>query len=585
MIDYYAHVAGLEVIRKAIDAAGGGSHGAEWVNTKNALAAEPACALLGTLLDHLLERAEGADREHELLEEAVVLFGEAKASLGEFGGIRSDFDAMVKAPETATTEQFNALVDRLRALEPKLKSLSDRADAYRARITPPFTHVQPHGIAADRPVSVWLWRDVFLSRRTDALVAALQAAGGDSDATRSLAFGTLAGYAANCVGSSYLGHVVRGPRRSHPLRDRMGRYAVGAWLRKNQSALCPSLTDLRTQLQFPTAGLPTAVRDQINAALADAFPVGAPGAGPDLDAGYVKLLRHLELLEAFDRQPLPPDIDPSLLVKVMQSPAATNALIEPQEWPGPFQNPQPGEQGHDPTEPPNPTPDPTPGKDTQGSSCGLFVLAALLVMSIVGLIIWKLAVGRWPWESSAQAENPGESSQALSNFLKSDNALMTVSYFYHAHTHLALAIAAGLKTLKRVGLLYPDELDLMELSFNQFTTLPDGGSYPHRPVADADSSYLEPPTSAIEEPGTHPSAFPAGATPDTFLSAPGALPTVARVGAELWLQHQSPPGPNQENRNSDADRGDGHLCWRITPGGSIANNPVPITVLAYAQVD
>jgi hypothetical protein len=170
--------------------------------------------------------------------------------------------------------------------------------------------------------------------------------------------------------------------------------------------------------------------------------------------------------------------------------------------------------------------------------------------------------------------------------MNSDDALKTVSYFYNAHTVLALALAAGLKGMKRAGLLYPDELDLMEKSFSQFTALPESSPYPHRPVADADSSYLEPPSSAIEEPGTHPSAFPAGATPDAFLiDSPQELPTVGRVGVELWLRHQSTPGPDRESRNADADRGEGHLCWGVAPGRSIANNPVPVTILRYDQVD
>jgi hypothetical protein len=244
----------------------------------------------------------------------------------------------------------------------------------------------------------------------------------------------------------------------------------------------------------------------------------------------------------------------------------------------------------EPTLPPT-QPGPAPGEDRSGDGgCGVAVLCIILAITIIGLIVFKLVAGRWPWETGTSDPPPGSSSAALSSFLGSDDALIMAVGFYKAHTSLYDAVSLGLYNLKRVGLLYPDELNLSESTFKQFTAVPaQDPAHPHRSMPDPDIGYLELPISPIEEPGTTPSPYPVRATPAVFLRGmPGiVLPTVGSVGAELWLSHREPPGPGGDaiNLNADADRGHRHLCWRVSPGFSITANPVPVSILAYTDVD
>ena len=347
MIDYHAHVGALQVIQDALDAAVGGSpHAATWLATKGAITAEPGCALLGTLLDHLFERSQRAQPEQALLEGGAAFFKEAVKNLTEIASLRKQFEDMIEKPATATTDQVKAIKGQLEGIQPTLTHFIARFEGYRGRaLRRPFRHVAGHAIALDQPVARWLWRDVVLSRRTDAFIRALQAAGDGSPATTAFAFGALAGYAANAVGSSFISHAVGGPRRSHPIRDRVARYAVGAWLKINEPALCSSLSQLRDNLTLgdPQApALPAAIRSQIATALATTYPAGAPAPMPNLDEGYATLLRHLKLLESFPRLAPVRDIPPTLVVRILQSPAALKALLKPTDWP-PFTEPP-----HDP---------------------------------------------------------------------------------------------------------------------------------------------------------------------------------------------------------------------------------------------
>ncbi len=613
MIDYHAHVAGLEKVQEELDAAVSGSgHEDAWAETKAALDAEPACAVLGALLDHLLERSEGARPEHDLLEEGSALYGEAAGVLANFADLRDKFEKLVDesredppanagqepTPSSAPLVEFSALKAQLKTLQPKLEGLRKRFEAFQPKLFPPFRHVAGHAIAEEEPVASWLWRDVILSRRTDALVSALHGANDGSPATLAFSFGALSGYATNCIGSSYLSQVVGGPRRSHPIRDRIARYSVGAWLRKNEPALCPSLNDLRTRATSgnPLAPkLPNAVRDQLTAAFAATFPAGSLGAVPDLDEGYASLLRHLELLESFPRQPEPPDIRASLFVPIMQSTnqSVKDAQTKPQTARDPF--------SEDPPDPTLPPAQPTmPGQETTGGDGGCLLAIAIIVLAltIIGIIIYisNQDEAESPDEATATGLSESELKAAaikLEAFLGSDEALIMVSGFYHAHSMLHTAMVIGRDNLARAGLVYPDEVDLLTSTFRQFTSLQASGgdtTYPHRPMPHADVGYLDMPSSPIEEPGTRPSRYPAGATPNVFLhGAPGGLfPTVGATGAELWLKHRDSPNNSdgdRDNLNCDADRGEDHPCWRVSPDSSLGAQPVRVEILDYSDLD
>ena len=75
----------------------------------------------------------------------------------------------------------------------------------------------------------------------------------------------------------------RRPRRSHRIRDRPGRYAVGAWINSDEPSLTCTLKELRDKITFGNPQkrkLPDSVKTQIQSALTETFPTGAPGRQP-----------------------------------------------------------------------------------------------------------------------------------------------------------------------------------------------------------------------------------------------------------------------------------------------------------------
>jgi len=589
MIDYHGHVATLKVLRESLAAATAGTpYAAAWLATEEAVAAEPSSATLGALLDHLLERADEPRPERDLLEGGAALYKEARDILATVASLRGRFEGMVHDPATAELAQFIEWRGQLEALQPKLNALVKRFMAYQQRARPPFRHVARHAIAEDQPVAGWLWRDVTLSRRSDALIRALHDTRDGTPATAAFAFGALAGYAANAKGSSFIAHAVGGPRRSHPIRDRVARYATGAWFRLHEPTLCTSLTQLRADLTFGDSAspkLPAALRTQIENRPRRDLPAGCSGHSARPRRGV-------------RRAPAPPRapgivpapatgrrITGSLLVRVMQSPDATKTLLKPTDWNWP--------DPHDGTVPPMaPTPgSPTPGNDTKSDGgCGVLG-AILLAITIVGLIIYKLATGRWPWETDPPAQTPGTSQEALTAFVQSDDALTMVPFLYHLHNTINETASVGVRYLKRIGLLYPEESDLAESMFSQFTQLSTFDSdtiHPHRPLPDPAIDFENWPTSPIEEPSRWPSLFSAGATPGAFLRDGQGPPeaTVESGGVDLWHQQQDVgPSDGGINLNLDADRGYDDHCWRVRPGASITTNPIPVEALAYSDVE
>ncbi|MEU6484313.1 hypothetical protein [Streptomyces sp. NPDC046887] len=580
MIDYCAHVLSLRSATETLDqVVPGTGHADAWEQVRNAVAAEPGYALLGSLLDHLMERAEGADREHELLEEGAELHALAAATLSRIETFRSRFEAMVKSPGTATTAEYRDLVDDMKDLHTSLTGQVDRIKALRARAMPPFAHIPPHGAARNEPVDAWLWRDVHTARRTDALVRALAAAGDGSDRARALSFGALVGYAANCVGSSYLGSVVGGPRRNHPMRDRLVRYATGGRLRHSthDPVIWPDFSGLRQALALGAdpAALPAAVRTQIRTALAEAFPAGAggPAVPPDLSAAHTRLLRHLELLDAFDRLPLPADIQADLLVRIQSGDGGSaGVLSDPQTEIGTVGDSGMGDPGDYPQPPPVVTGEVS---DNGCSSLGLVILC----ITIIGIVIY-LAVS----DDDESGENPQTSQEALTNFLESENSCKAVAYAYHAHTGLWEAASRLTEAYKRIGLLYPDELDVDDAVFARLTTAPD---HKTRPFTAVPGSWVDghpyhylawPPHADIEQPSED---YLVMDTPESMLTGnPHAGPvTTGQFAAEVWLRHQDDPAPGAHdvNLDADADRGYAHPCWRAAPGG-------PIETLGYDEV-
>ncbi|MGP4009868.1 hypothetical protein [Streptomyces sp. 4N124] len=594
MIDYCAHVLSIAATVETLDSVAPSSeHGETWSETKQALQEESGYALLGALFDHLLERTTEGESEHEILEEAASIYALAIEAMAKMDTFRAEFEAMAKSPASATPQQFTNLLVRMKSLKSFMEGQVDRVKALKSKATPPYSHVPGHRATFDQTVSDWAWRDVVLGRRTDALVRELAAAEDGTSATRAFSFGALTSYSSNCIGSSYLATAVGGPRRSHPLRDRIARYAVGGWLRvkTKDAAIWPTFSTLRESLAAlggPNRQLPDAITNQISTALSKAFPSGsgAPAAPPDLQAGYERLLRHLELLDSFPEAPTPPDIDGDLLVRTLDG-SLNDGVLGPGASGDPLHDPDTGPPVNDPNLGP-PTPGGVPAVQGQVSDNGCFGLGLLILC--LGIVAVVITIFILTSDDEDEQGNPTVTMEALTAFLESDDACRVVANTYNARVYLHEIASICLQSFKRIGLLYPEEADLGNWRFAQFTELPaePGLAHPHRPSSDESAEYLLWPTSPIEEPTTNPSHYPPSSTPDVFLSGipNAASPTVGEFGAEVWLRHQDGAVPQDSdiNLNADADRGYAAACWRVAPGQSINHDPIPVETLGYLDV-
>ena len=586
MLDYQTHAAAFTVLELAFASAAGSAAQSPdhsgWAAAKTAVDTEPDCALLGTLLDHLLERCAGGGvtHEHDLLETAAGLYHEAAALLTRAASVRSDFEKLVLQPATATVEKYTAVTADVERLKTDLTDLTSRFAAARSAYQPPYRHVAGHGATAGAPPSTWLWRDLVLSRRTDAVVTALRDAADGTSQTVAFAFGALAGYASNALGSAYQAHAVGGPRRSHPLRDRLASYAIGAHLQA--AGATGTLTELRDRLSLGGGGLPAAIAAQIHAALRVAYPDG-PADPPDLDHGYVTLLRHLELLDSFGRLPSPVDIDATLLTRILADGPASTGLIHPLD----AYRPDPPD-GTNPIPPPPPSPGSSTDPQTTSGGCGVIEFIIGVILTLLSAGITKLVTGKWPWEKSAAGETPpAKSEEALKAFLGDDDTLQVVVMLYNLHSNLHAAVSQAVSTLKRIGLLYPEADELDDLMYGGFLTLAAGGAataHPHRPTPDPDLDYVTyPPPSPLENPQTEPSPYPQGATPAQILhAAPGsALPSVVTIWNRLWVPYVrgAQNGLHADPEDLDSDRGYRHSCWHPQPGTTLATDPIAVVTL------
>jgi len=310
MIDYFGHLAVLDELHALLQL-GTYSHPDEnkaQARTLAALAQDGDLARLGTLIDHLLAHASSDGSELAMLETAAGLWRDGLAIYNDISAARAALQSSLTDPgapdAVAKFQQANAL---LSGMEQRTTEVVNAAMALPAQFSPPrfLTH---HPRQEDRKTPDWNWGDLFLARRTDAFVRNLAAAAGQDSAARAFAFGALAGYGGNVAGSAYQSRTVGGPRRAHPYRDRLAKYASGGWLREHRPGL-PPLKKLAQMLRWGVPALPPQLPSQIaqllNDTLSATYDLRVTAPLPDVQLGYQRLQRHIELLGAFEMPPLP----------------------------------------------------------------------------------------------------------------------------------------------------------------------------------------------------------------------------------------------------------------------------------------
>lgn len=582
MLDYHAQVAALERLRSRLDAeAAAAAPDPKLVALRDTVQTEWPSALLGALLDHMIEHAQTTEAELAVLKRASDTWVQVGRYLAAVAEVRVGLQALVLDPgQPGALDRFNVLATRLQdELKPKYDELMGRLkDIYGQLFA--MKYIPPHGQAEDAPVASWPGRDLLQARRTGALSAGLidAALADGSDAAMAFAYGALSRYAANVAGTPYVNNVVRGPRRSHPHRNRTARYTVGAWLRDHLPGGTMPLATLASAVRFgsplaPT--LPPAIKAVALSAWSAAYGAVGLATPPDLDKGYANLLEHLRLLTSFAPLPVPLPIDATLKAKIVAQQIQSN----PSGPPGGVGSAPPASDANSNS---------NPFDDIPWWAWVLFGVCIALVAAcyLTGLCA---PAKKDPYPGPFQGPDEQTNAGQLKQYLTSDEALASVKTMFDLHCQLYSAAVQSLYVLKLLGLVYPDEIDLGDPNFAQFTrAIPEGEiPLPRRPIAQPDR-FLAIPLSDPELPSAIVSHFGTNATPDAFLSGPvqAGGSTLETYGFELWATEAT--GGESEirsiNRDLDGDRGELHACWQVTPGQSIADNPVPVDLLGYNRI-
>lgn len=603
MIDYRASMVALEAFRAALAAENLTEPKLVKTRAEDAASIDDNydMALLGALTHHLIWHATSDGAELSLLERGASLWRIGLASYEKMSSMRRNLEEAAANPEAPDADEKFALA-RQRATElgeniegKEIEIAVLREDIDQAAI--PYPHPRQDNKRLDR----WSWSDIMLARRTDAFARALLR-NATPGPTRAFALGALASYGGNACGSAYLGQVVGGPRRAHRHRDRIAARSVGSWFAASNTRL-PALARVAQQIRngLPAPVLPSAIEAMVLDAMKDTYDAERTPPLPDLQLGYARLLRHLELLDVFqlpERATLP---IPPFLQKIYGGDAPppfsiVQALIEAEQ-----------------TTQSNAGAGPTPQNLPQGSAlgpqdsrrnskldCGAFFMGLFRFIALAGLL-WAPCWGKSPcklWEDmkhdfgeflaslgggqGAGVENTGSSGQQLTAHSENSTLTEMILALYETQRHFWETLSGAYAFLANFGLIYPDTL-LGRGLFRQFLTIPVAPlGRPHLPTSDSAALAYEYPQTPIEQPAWSVASYPPGSQPNVFIasSQAGATPSASQLSLAVWSQ-TTRQQTDALNYDLDADRGLTHPCWAAD--GSIHDQPLLVAVLAYNQ--
>jgi hypothetical protein len=594
LIDYHAQLLALDQIRKSLTALP--STDPAFVSARNQVQADLATtadyAILGTLLTHLMTHAASDGSELMLLTRAHGVWNRGIVLFNSLTSVRARLETSLANPSAGTSvPDFNSATSDAQLFARDAYSLLADVTALRKDVSAlPFLPSHPR--QSDKPSSAWDWANLLLGRRTDALVRSIYKLA-HTTPTRAFAFGVLSGYGTNISGSTYLGQVVGGPRRSHRFRERIARNAIGTWLARAHP-YTPTPTGIAEIVRFgPSASprLPSAIERLLHDALSATFDLSKTEKLPNLQQGYTRLLSHLQLLDGFTLPAVPALPQGVWQAKIYGDPSSPPPSLRVQDTG--FS----GDPGGGVTYTGNLPGQSTPGKSDNSSSadiCGI-IAAILIIVDVVQAFVqcivqwadkktctfWQNMLLSKLWEKDppdprdpSSSPSPTATSSQLVAMSSSDEITQFISSLYDIHTQIWEGLDRAYNFLAFNGLIYTGSLIDIPV-YSQFTAIPGSVPWPHRPMDDAANWYHIYPFSSIENPQTGMSGFAQGDTPDAIFSLASD-----RLALHLWQQIALGEHDSQ-NLDLDADRGFLHPCWAT--GGSINTDPVNVKILAYAD--
>ena len=594
MIDYHAHTLALEEASKTLAAAP--FTDAALLSARNEIQIDLSVAnghaMLGALVDHLFAHAVSDGSELALLNRAADLWDRGVALYNDLGSVRDRFESSLAAPgDPDALSQFNTAAFDVQLFAQKAYAMQAEVIGLRDDVSS-LKYLTTHPRQLDEPANSWDWSSLLLGRRTDALVRNLSRLAHDSG-TRAFAFGALASYGANAAGSAYLGAVVGGPRRSHRFRDRIARNTIGSWLsRKYLTTPSPGKIAKIVRFGGPNrAVLPSGVEQLLKDALKATFDLSRTPEPPNLQRGYRRMLRHLQLIDGFSRPPVPAPPQSVWLAKLYGDPSNPPPSLRPQDVG------LSGDPGGGVSLGSNSSGNPAPSQsDNEKSStiCGIIV-AILIIIDLIQAFVqcivqwakkqtctfWDNMLLKKLWEKDPPdprdqppTTDVTASSSELTAMASNDQVTQLIACLFDIHMQIWEALDRAYHFLTFHGLIYPQSLINVPV-YSQFTSVPATSQWPRRPVSDPVNRYHLYPGSPLEHPAAAPSGFPVGANPDAFVPL-----AASRFILPLWEQIARGETDTQ-NLDLDADRGFLHPCWAT--GKSINEDPVNVRTLDYGD--
>jgi hypothetical protein len=558
----------------------------------DAVGAQGGGALLGAFVYHLIGHAASDGAEISLMERAAGLWARGINVLSHLGAIRTDLEAALENPsDPGSVDRFNQAILQAQIFRNSCLGMQTEIDALRSDVMK-FPHLRPHPRQGDQDTDSWDWGNRVLARRTDALVRSLFRHSSNS-MTLAFATGAASSYGANVTISTYLGQVVGGPRRAHRHRDRIARNAVGAWFAAhNSAAVTPGTMAQRITFGSPAQpALPPELDALLRDALTDTFDLGRTQPLPDLQLGYSRLVNHLKLLDDFvlpQYPAMPSQVWVAAQYEDTQNPPGSlrpqDVDVTGQDGGGVAATYGPASAGSNSSDPSDSS------KTAKGCGIALFLIIVVdLVQALVQCLVqwgnghtctfWENMLLEKLWEQDPpDPTDPQQQHTTTSQLTAMSSSPQVESWIwqlFETHNFGWELMSSSQVWLAIAGLIYPTPF-IKNPPYKELT-LAEVKPWPHREELDP-TNYQFYPSSPLENPTAMLSPFPGGALPDVPLSKNEL--NASAFSLSLWRQIVAGQHDSQ-NRDLDADRGYGHLCWATR--GSIRADPVDVKILGYDE--